>query len=524
MSTPATTYDLLTYPSGSFPQTHPDLLGTLAGLFGVPAVPLEGSRVLELGCASGGNLLPLAAAWPETRFLGIDYSATQVEIAQRRINQLGLKNVEVRHASILDVDESWGTFDYLICHGVYSWVPQEVQDGILKVCARNLKPDGVGYISYNTLPGWHMRGMIREMMCYHDTYQQDRPPLERVAQARTLLQFLASASKDKNTPYALLLRQELEIVQRQPDGYLFHEHLEEHNDPVYFFEFYQRLLAHDLRYLGEADVRLMMHEHLPDEVRRQLAVVAPNQIQMEQYLDFLSNRLFRQTLVCHASHRPDYALEPQRLFSLRIASPLRSAGAAPDLAPGVPATFSTPTGMSISTPESIVKAALVHLAEVWPRAIPFEELRRQARRRLGSPPEDRDARELGSALLQMYCNAGAALVELWRSFPRFATRAGDRPLASPMARLMAREGMQVTSLKHQSVGLGDFDCQILPLLDGTRTRSALRDQLLDVYRQGQMNLARNGEPVRDVHQARAALTEGIEQQVRRYAEAGLLLH
>src|SRR5262245_58637378 len=172
---PATSYDEIPYSNTAFSYTHPDCLATVAALYGLTPPPVDRCRVLELGCGRGGNLIPMALALPDSRFLGIDLSARQIASGQEMVTALGLANIELRPFSILDVDESFGLFDYIICHGVYSWVPAEVQDKILAICARNLAPNGVAYVSYNTYPGWHQRGTVREMLCYH--VQQFREPM-----------------------------------------------------------------------------------------------------------------------------------------------------------------------------------------------------------------------------------------------------------------------------------------------------------------------------------------------------------
>src|SRR5579871_1989165 len=88
-------YDALPYRSDPFPQTHPSLIGAIARLFALDAAPLEGARVLELGCASGGNIIPLAARHPRASFVGIDLSGAQVEAGRARIAQLELSNIEI---------------------------------------------------------------------------------------------------------------------------------------------------------------------------------------------------------------------------------------------------------------------------------------------------------------------------------------------------------------------------------------------------------------------------------------------
>jgi SAM-dependent methyltransferase len=188
-ASPRTSYDEVPYDSYPFPQTHPDRLATIATLLGLQPAPVEHCRALELGCAAGGNLIPMALTLPDSTFLGIDLSARQIDDGRQTVAALGLTNIELRQLSILDVDASFGRFDYLICHGVFSWVPAAVQEKILAICAAHLAPHGVAYISYNTYPGWHLRGMIRDMMLYHA--QQFREPAVRVRQARNLLDFLA---------------------------------------------------------------------------------------------------------------------------------------------------------------------------------------------------------------------------------------------------------------------------------------------------------------------------------------------
>src|SRR5262245_14549100 len=160
-------YDEVPYESHPYGQTHPSRLATIATLFGLTPPPVAKCRVLELGCASGGNIVPMAELLPESWFVGVDLSGRQIADGERIVRAAGRTNVRLRHASILDVDDSYGPFDYILCHGVFSWVPDVVREKILDICSKHLTPNGVAYVSYNTYPGWHMRGMIRDMMRFH---------------------------------------------------------------------------------------------------------------------------------------------------------------------------------------------------------------------------------------------------------------------------------------------------------------------------------------------------------------------
>jgi methyltransferase-like protein/cyclopropane fatty-acyl-phospholipid synthase-like methyltransferase len=532
MAQPAghTSYDDLPYPSSPFPQTHPDHLASIATLFELTPVPADACRVLELGCAAGGNLIPMAVAFPGSHFVGVDYSDRQIQEGRKTVAALGLKNIELRRASILDVGEGYGEFDYILCHGVYSWVPEEVQAGILRVMRDRLTEHGVGYVSYNTFPGWHMRGLIRDMMCYHVSRHKDLPPLGRVGQARGLLNFLVRSVQNEKSAYSLLLKHELETLQKHSDSYLFHEHLEENNDPIYFFEFNERLHAHKLRYLGEADFRVMVHSTLPPDVREVLNQVAPNLIQMEQYLDFLRNRTFRQTLVVHEHHRPNYTLHPNKMAAFHLASPLKPKSANPDVAGATAEEFVGLNELTLTAADPIVKAALVYLAEVWPRAVHFNAVFTQARSRIAaeanSPPQapiDADRFLLAKAVLTAYAGGSSSVIELWLRPPAFATAVSDRPLASPLARLQAASGPAVSTLRHQVVTLSEFDRQLLPYLDGSRTRTAMLKEMLDHFRRGKLTLNRSGAPITEEHRARPILAETLERRLPTLASVALLV-
>ncbi len=140
-------YDALPYTSDPFPNTHPALLAAIAHLFAIDAAPLPAARVLELGCASGGNIIPLAARHPQASFVGVDLSGAQVAAGQKRIADLGLANIALHCQSFSEFTGHDAAFDYIICHGVYSWVPAALRETIFRICRENLSPRGIALIS-----------------------------------------------------------------------------------------------------------------------------------------------------------------------------------------------------------------------------------------------------------------------------------------------------------------------------------------------------------------------------------------
>ena len=231
----ANSYDVVPYISVPTPPSHPDRIAVVARLFGMPPPDPQTARVLELGCASGGNLLPLAETLPGGTFVGVDLSRRQIQTGQQLIAAAGLKNATLEQQSILDFDAETGSFDYIIAHGLYSWVTDNVQQKIWELCRDLLSPQGIAYISYNTYPGWHLQGMLRDLLLYRTRNTAD--PHLRIRQSRQLLEKLSAAFGKANNVYASMLHAHVEVLRKQHDPFLFHDHLEAHNTPLYFHEF-----------------------------------------------------------------------------------------------------------------------------------------------------------------------------------------------------------------------------------------------------------------------------------------------
>jgi len=512
-------YDQLPYTSLAFPQTHPDRLATIARIFALSTPDVAACRVLELGCASGGNLIPMAFNLPGSEFVGIDLSVRQVEDARSAIAALGLRNIRIEQTSILDIDDDWGSFDYIICHGVFSWVDADVQDKILTICGRRLSPDGIAYISYNTYPGWHLRDMVRHMMRYHAG--QFDEPREQVEQARALLTFLATASKDGG-PYNQLLVAEAERLSRSPDSYLYHEHLERSNSPIYFHQFVERAGRAGLQFLSEADVSEMLTSHFPAAVAATLERISPDLLHLEQYMDFVRNRQFRQTLVCHDARRPRRALHPDVLTGLMLSCAATSDAASPDLAPDVPVVFTNGSKRAqIASPAT--KAALTILMERWPCAIDVTELCDLSIQRAGRSISTASSAEVRASMMEdLFGGVMYGMIEAHTQPPRCTNRASDAPRAHPVAAFQASSGNLVVNAHHTMFQLDALAIAILRLADGQRRRSDMLDQLVEWFENGTVQLDEDGRPITNLHTARTMLADRLEQAIATLTRSALL--
>jgi methyltransferase-like protein/2-polyprenyl-3-methyl-5-hydroxy-6-metoxy-1,4-benzoquinol methylase len=515
-------YDTTPYDSLPYPQSHPACLATLATIFGMTPGPIDACRVLELGCASGGNLVPMACGLPESRFVGIELSSLQASNAQAFVKALGLRNIEIRQCSIMDVDAEIGRFDFIIAHGVYSWVPDSVQDKILAICQEHLTEHGVAYISYNTYPGWHYRGMIRDMMLYHTKQFSD--PSIRVVQARALLDFLAQSVAGDNA-YGIMLKTEVDQLRRVSDSYLLHDHLEKANHPLYFVEFIDRAARYGLQYLAEAEFHMMLTSNFPKEVRETLARVSNEIVRTEQYMDFLRNRMFRQTLLCRKERSLQRNLNPSCVTSLYVAS-----GATPETEPldihvQAAVTFRMPNGRTFTTANPLVKAAFQCLSERWPQSVPFEWLLDEVRRRLDPGLRDEksateQAQLLGGELLFCY---STSLVELRMQPADFVTSVSEYPRTTALAREQAKLGRRITNQRHEPTLVNEFSRQIILLLDGTRSRPELLGRLLSLVADGTLVVTQENKTGPQAQNVEAPLAREFEISLADLARAALLV-
>lgn len=521
-------YDEVPYPSLPYFRTHPDHLATIAALLGLSA-PQRPYRLLELGCASGGNVIPQAAARPDCQFVGIDYSSRQIAEGQKVVESLALENIQLFAQSIVDVDTSLGQFDYIVCHGVFSWVSAEVQRSILKTCNSLLAEQGIAYISYNTQPGWRQRGALRDMMQYHVDRSPVSSPGERIVQARGLLDFLVDATDASDGSYAQMLREQQTLLARQSDSYIYHEHLEQHNEPLWFLDFCQRLAQHDLRYLGEADFSSMVaSQSLSSELQERLDQLAPNLIEKEQYTDFVRNRAFRQTLVCHAQLRPNYAVRGECLRSLYAATPGRVQQAKSAADTPQEWRLESADGFSISTPLRATQLGFELLSQAWPERIAIATLVEQVAERLAVSSEDLDQvrMNLEVALLTAFSSTAGQLLELSVS-PLDETcdskRASPHAAASPLVRYQAREGGEVANRRHEHLPLMPIDRRVLPLLDGSRDIAQLLEELLTQHQAGDLRVTdEHDSPIDDLAAVAQILNQLVPQRIEFYRRQSLL--
>jgi methyltransferase-like protein len=246
----------------------------------------------------------------------------------------------------------------------------------------------------------------------------------------------------------------------------------------------------------------------------------------EQYLDFLTNRAFRRTLLCHATATVRREPTPEQVRGFQIASRAECLTPTLDLRSAKPEEFRGPNGVIVGTDHPLSKAAFVHLASAWPAALSFEELQAAAGALLGTGPTireaavlTRDTQLLAENVLQAFT---AGVMEMHIYTPQLAVRPGPRPRAPGWARLQANAGNRVTNLRHEVVPLDDISRFLLSQLDGERDRAALLEVLERLVEERGMVVQRRGRPITDAAERQATLAEGLEINLGELARAALL--
>ena len=432
-----------------------------------------------------------------------------------RVERLGIDNVELRHGSITEVGEADGKFDYVICHGVYSWVPAHVREAILGVASERLVDNGVAIVSYNVMPGWHTKRIVREAMLAHAGGIAD--PAARVGQARALMEFLKEKAPP-NTPYGNVLRTEAAFLVGQRDDYILHEFLEDENSPCTVSEFVQAAERNGLSYLAETEIHTMLAETYGEETAVALRTLSGNKLlPLEQYIDIVTGRTFRQTILVKIpqARRAQRQLQPASLRDLHVSGRFkldaeRGAGGA--------FVFRDHADRTLTTGSATVATALEALVARYPSTVQPADLIAIATRWATDPAAEEAA--VMDALFRM---ANVGMIDFHTVPLRVGPAAAQRPVALAVARADALAGSASTAnLRHESIGIELPARAILPLLDGTRDRAALADAVTRMFLEGVLTMARDGKPVTGEAELRAGAVEQVDTTLKALEAVALL--
>lgn len=496
-------YEALPYENFAFPGSNPNRLAAILAHHGHTAPDVARARVLELGCAAGSNLLPMAEQFPFAQFVGVDLSASQIGAGQAMLDACALENVKLVEADLATLDRSWGTFDFIVAHGLYSWVPREVQDMLMAICRDHLSPDGCAYISYNTLPGWGFKGALREMLIFHSAAH--REPLEKVDASRKLIDMLAKTVAPGF--YADQLGDTAKRLAEMGDGYLFHEFLEPNNFPVLFHQFIANASRFDLEYVAESTLNPFNLARLGTNAQAEVARLANgDHLKAEQYLDFLVNRSFRASVLRKKDGKSRVPGQPividDALWVSMVARHKES-----DQAGGLILVLDDGRRVTLNPSNRLLHAAISIILLNSPKGIQIAKLRHLIADALGNVESPELMRDIDNALTEAMRHGVVEMTQLpWPC----ANSVPARPALSPFARRQAASASDgLVSLNHKLIYPPQQVRDIARQLDGTRTVEGLIAELsATAPKQPRDILPANGETPISLLLVKAAL-EGL---------------
>ncbi|NMC64497.1 MAG: methyltransferase domain-containing protein [SAR324 cluster bacterium] len=520
-------YATIPYASKVHPLREPSRIAALAALYGFEGARPESASVFEIGCASGQALIPLALMYPEASFYGIDASEAQIEEGKSLILKLGIKNIGLEAKTISEALKEKRHFNYVFAHGVYSWINEDTQQDLLSLIHSSLSDNGLAYISYNTWPGWHFRRILRDFLVWQ--LPSDLSPLEKVSEARKHLSLFEDVvGYEFERPYSLLMNLELRRIRGESDAYVFHEFLEEENNPVYFRDMLERLAQAKLQYISDARLsrndsfRLIKDGSLL-KFEPKLLYEFPETHTRAQVLDFAFHTPFRESIVSKVKDSPTAPmLNSESLQKLFFSASFESIEGEPELGRETEEEFIDLAGHRAFLSKAVLKAALIAMREAWPRNIDFKTLFLKVIK-LGKEKFSQSAFDNSTLILGLLDLAKQDFIDISLNSINVASTISSKPRVSPFAQYQARQSNIVTNLRYESVELGPFERDLIQHLNGERDLGAIANLLLSSLSEDGAHIKEGGETVLDPERQRVLVTTLLNDGLETLRKAALLL-
>ncbi|MCA9607626.1 MAG: methyltransferase [Myxococcales bacterium] len=490
-------YDSVPFRGRPIPWASPAALSATSVAHGGPALGPGPVRVLELGCGDGAHLIPLAWFRPELTAVGLDTSARAIERARAASEALGLADrlaFETRDLA----DHEAGGFDVVVAQGVYSWIDAGQRAALRRVAAAALRPGGLCYVSFNSEPGWSIRGRIR------DALVRDRPG--SVDEARARLAGLRALLGEPADAWSYLLAHELERGAAAEEGYLVHEYLAEDNASFWLGDVVRDFAAEGLAYVGDATFD-RLEGHVDPLLRTQARALGGDRVAEEERIDLIAFRQLHAAVFAKVEALDAPPARSALVHRAWIAGAVARRNDPFDLADGVEEVFDGPKGRELRIRDATLKVALLLLADRYPAGTRLEALHAECAARLA--PHGIAASSVEALADRIGTLHEEMQVELRLEDARLRVPVGERPRVLPLTRHEAATRDVLTAPTHQMIPVEPIDRAIVERLDGTRTLDALAEALSEDIAAGRVPL--EGAPsiaerVRPVVEARLAST------------------
>lgn len=424
------------YPPMIHNQNNPDRFATIARLAGMTPPDVRTARVLEIGAGNGLNVLSLAQAFPDAQFTGFDLEAEAIADGNDLRAAAGLENVRLEVLDLLDAEGRLEeSYDYVIAHGVFAWVPAPVAEAVLALIGRCLAPQGVAMVSFNALPGGYLRHALRDVMMRAS--KGATSPDEKLALAGDALRRIAEP-RHSDTPAEKGYREMARLALKQDTRVMLHDELGDQWHPKLLADVLAQAGQHGLAFLGDISTNRLGEAFVAEVDQGPATQQAVEARACDN--DEASFAMFRRLLLVRAEAVPARVPTPAVMETLFAAS----GATEPE-----PDTFAT-KGARVQVANAALAAGVRRLIEASPARIAVRDLAL--------------APDLYEPLLNLFDHD---LVSLHTVDAPFATVAGERPRTSPLARAMIARGIAHTAtLAHRPLQLQASVAAAVVALDG----------------------------------------------------------
>lgn len=466
-------YNKVHYRGTIVPNSFPDHLSVCSIRKTGQHSPLQRFHLTEIGCGDGANLLPIAFYHPDSTFIGIDSAGSELGRAQEGVRQIGLQNIHFVHKDVCTLEpEDFAPCDYIIAHGLFSWVSEDTRGAILQFCRNCLSLTGLAYISYNAQPGWATRRLVRETLLRSRSVQEAAVE-DKATKAIEVATQLLDALPSRDYAFAVLLAEELERVRDGKPFYVFHEYLADFNEGFWLRDFVKRARQNGLNYVGDAQF-CRWEGQIPKELRSGLSLRDLDPIEQEETADLLCNRYFHTSILCRDDAPRESGSYREILEQVYIACSLHADSDPFDLTEGVVELFIGAHDQKITLDVSITKAAVVLLAAQWPAGMQLKTLFQQASKLLfehDCEVLDKAQSQLVEELITLF-EAGA--INLRLKEPNCNRFAPEYPKIHALARYEIEHREALTTPYHLPLTLNAQMLEVAHAMDGSKSKNEIK--------------------------------------------------
>lgn len=259
----------------------------------------------ELGFGQGFGANLFASVHPQGKFWGTDFNPNHACQAELLAQKASLNNVNFCDRSFEEfLNTETPQFDFIVLHGIYTWVDRKNQEIITEFLRRKLKFGGVVYISYNTLPGWAAASPLQRLM-FEYAEQSQEPTIDRIEKTVAFIKQLQENEPlfFKTNPVLKPKVEQIAKFKNLSSNYLIHEYFSQHWKPLYFFEVAQHLADAKLTFATSSIIGdEFVTQRFNDKQLQLIAEIKKPELR-ETVKDYFTNRVFRKDLFVRGTRK-----------------------------------------------------------------------------------------------------------------------------------------------------------------------------------------------------------------------------